>query len=382
MRILLTGPFPYRSIPEKFENTYFLDSLLQGIVDAGHELIILTTAPDISSDINEKKGRVTLHVKKIGRHGNLRALFSFKPEIAKLAQIIHTCDQEKHIDVMHAHWCYEYAESCLAVDADRTVVTLHDWPDSVCPIFHNYYWKRRQTLGNRVIENARYYTVVSPVINERLHETKIDANSVVIPNSIQIEKSANAIGLNQPFTLLAVNNGFNEIKNVDTTIQAFHRIKKNYPDAKLILCGFDYEEYGAAYQYCKKNGLLNKDIEFKGRLKPDELERLYRTSTMLVHTSREESFGLILIEAMKNGCPIVAGKKSGAVPWVLENGKSGLLVDVESVEDVATGIEKMMDKSLREQYIESGYRRVRDFDEQKVLPMYMQLYESMCQKAK
>lgn len=385
MRILLTGPFPYRSIPERFENMFFLDSLIQEIVNRGDKLILLTSAPDIPKDIEIHKNNVSLYVCKIGKHGNLRAGLSFVPEIKKLVSVIRRVDTEKQLDIMHAHWCYTYAAACLKIDKNRTLVTLHDWPDVVCPMFHNYYWNKRQILGNEVIREAHNFTAVSEYIADLFHQTKKKEIISIIPNGIFLENTSNKqqrYSISREFTILAVNNGFGERKNVTTTIRAFIMLQKKYPDIHLTLCGSDYEKHGLAEKWCRDHKIETANIEFVGYVSPRELQEYYRNATVFVHVSKEESFGMILLESMKNGCPIVAGKNSGAVPWVLENGKSGLLVDVDSVEEVATGIEKMMDETLREQYIESGYRRVTDFDERKVLPMYMELYESICQKAK
>lgn len=380
MRILYAGPFPYRSIPNRFENTFFLDSLIQKAVDYGHEIIILTTAADIEADVHTVEGQVTLHVCKVGKHGNLRALSSFKNEIRRMKAYIREEDKKTRIDVMHVHWCYEYAAACLSVDVNRTLVTLHDWPDSVCPMFHSFYWTKRQRVGDRVLAKAKFFTAVSPYIEKLFLNTRPDTICRVVPNSISlvdngIEKKMHPN--NKAIRFLAVNTGFSERKNVTTLIQAFQEFRSENQLATLTLCGDDYQRKGLAELWCNRHAISTEGIIFAGRKTRAELDRYYQDSDVLVHTSLEESFGLILIEAMKYGCAIIAGQNSGAVPWVLDNGKAGKLVDVVKADEIKRAMQELLNDSERNRYIQGGYTRVQHFDEETVLPLYFQIYDEV-----
>lgn len=378
MRILLTGPFPYRAIPDRFENFYFLDSLFQAILDSGNELFLLTSSSEISSDIDIESGHVRLYVCKIGRHGNIRAALNFKQDIRRLSRIIRTLNNTYHFDILHAHWSYEYAAACLSVCPERTLVTLHDWPNAVCPLFHNYYWSKRQKLGNQVIRNAKSFTAVSPYIAKALHTLNPHSNVSVIPNYISLEDGITyKAPSSDQITLLAVNNGFNQLKNVETTILAFDNVFSHHNNIQLLLCGDDYEENGKAQKFCIANHISQSNIHFLGRQTPIELAKVYQQADIFVHASSEESFGLVLIEAMKYGCAIIGGKNSGAVPWVLDYGKAGLLVDIHSVTSVASAIESLLNKSNREKYIQASSERIRFFDEQVILKQYLDRYSSL-----
>jgi glycosyltransferase involved in cell wall biosynthesis len=81
-------------------------------------------------------------------------------------------------------------------------------------------------------------------------------------------------------------------------------------------------------------------VVFLGPTPHEEVLKKIAASTLVLHTSLEESFGMVLVEAMAYGVPVVAGQASGAVPWVVEDG--GLLVDVTSVAAIAAAVGRLL----------------------------------------
>lgn len=62
---------------------------------------------------------------------------------------------------------------------------------------------------------------------------------------------------------------------------------------------------------------------------------------IFVAPTLEESFGMTVLESMARGLPIVAGRSSGAVPWLLDFGTAGELVDVRRSDEIASAIVRM-----------------------------------------
>ncbi len=384
MRILIAAPFKIRSIPDTFTHDYFLDPLCAAVLKAGHELILLTSAADVAHDFYEKKGNVTLYVCKIGRHGRLRAVTGFRGEIRKLSKVIREENAKAPIDVCHAHWCYEYASACLEALPHKTMITVHDWPDVVCPMFHNYYWNKRQQLGNRVIQKANTFIAVSPYIEALIRNRNNQSKIVIIPNSINLQPTAAqdtvlskaGTDRNDKYIILCVNNGFSERKNMQTAMRAFSRFHEQNPKSTLVMCGYDYGPNESAQQWALHCGVDTDGMIFAGEKPHQQLEREYERADVFLHVSREESFGIVLLEAMHARCAVIGGKHSGAVPWVLEDGKSGLLVDVEQEDEIIRALEFFSEQKNRESYIQNGLSRVQDFEETHVLQQYLQLYET------
>ena len=79
-------------------------------------------------------------------------------------------------------------------------------------------------------------------------------------------------------------------------------------------------------------------IDFVGHVGRPALASLVASAWCLVHPSLEESFGNTLVEGMLLGTPVIGGRASGAVPWVLDHGRAGTLVDVMSEAEVGEAL--------------------------------------------
>lgn len=96
---------------------------------------------------------------------------------------------------------------------------------------------------------------------------------------------------------------------------------------------------------------------------------------MLVHPAIEETFGNTLIEAMGCWLPVIGGKNSGAVPYVLDYGKCGILCDVLSVNELCDAMHQMLNPTIRESYTQAAYNRVKNnFTQTIVAQQHIQLY--------
>src|SRR5690606_10499914 len=107
-------------------------------------------------------------------------------------------------------------------------------------------------------------------------------------------------------------------------------------------------------------GLTDK-VVFAGRLSDEALQYLYCHASLfcLPSIERSEAFGVVLIEAMAYGLPVVATRIAGSgVPWVNEHETSGLNVEVGSPAALADACNKILSSSeLRERFSLGARRR-------------------------
>ena len=130
------------------------------------------------------------------------------------------------------------------------------------------------------------------------------------------------------------------IKGMDLVIPAFAEVKKKYPEVQLIVVG-DGTQKKLMEQQAKQFGVTDA-ITWAGRQPQEELHKWYGQMDIVLMPSRSEGFGLTAIEAMANGCVVVASN-TGGLPEVVKDGEVGLLHQVENASDLAAKINRLLE---------------------------------------
>ncbi len=150
-------------------------------------------------------------------------------------------------------------------------------------------------------------------------------------------------------------------KRGDMLVNIFrNKIRPKIPNAELLLVTNEKEE--------------GSGIRWFGKVSTEELIKLYQNVWVFCLPSTYEGFGLPYIEAMACGTPVVASPNLGAKE-VLDNGKYGIIAKDDQLTDKL--IELLENKEIREEYIERGLERVKDFDFNKITNQYENLYQTL-----
>lgn len=103
----------------------------------------------------------------------------------------------------------------------------------------------------------------------------------------------------------------------------------------------------------ERHGIAHR-VHFPGAVSDEHLRALYRTCMAFVLPSGQEGFGIVFLEAMYFGAPVIAAREKGAVD-VVQDGETGLLVSYGDVVGLRHAIERLLrDEPLREHLIEGG----------------------------
>jgi glycosyltransferase involved in cell wall biosynthesis len=115
-----------------------------------------------------------------------------------------------------------------------------------------------------------------------------------------------------------------------------------------------------------------------GHIPDNEVTRWLQTADVFVAPSLYESFGLVFLEAMRWGTPVV-GTWAGAIPEIIEDGKTGLLVKPQSPGELADAIIQLLkDPARRRALGEMGRRRVEtDFKVERMTRQVSELYQTV-----
>lgn len=348
--------------------------LAAALLDRGHQVVIATLDPTVEGECLLEGPRLRIAVGHY-RHRH-RARDAFRAERAHVAGVL----RREQPDVVHAHWTYEFALGALATGLP-TLVTVRDWAPAILR-WHPHPYRAVRLLMNIVtLRKGRYFTATSPYIRDRLRRFGV-RNIALIPNALPDER----FRCREPTynraapELIAMNNGFTRWKNVTALLRAFPLVRRRLPRATLRLVGSDFEHDGPAHRWALEHR-LDAGVLFDGQVDNRETITLLRSADLFVHPSLEESFGLVLVEAMSTGLPVVGGRRSGAVPWVLGQGSAGVLADVTCPRSIATAALSVLESPQRwQQYSVGGFERARtEYRLSKVVSDYLACYDSVLQ---
>ena len=133
-------------------------------------------------------------------------------------------------------------------------------------------------------------------------------------------------------------------KGSDVFVDAMCRLLPRYPDFTAVMVGAITPEQSGFASDLKKRieaaGLQSR-IVITGELEIEDVQRWYRRLTIYAFTSRNEGFGLTLIEAMSVGAALVASR-AGAAGLVIEDGVSGVLTPPGDVDALVAALEPLM----------------------------------------
>jgi phosphatidyl-myo-inositol dimannoside synthase len=128
-------------------------------------------------------------------------------------------------------------------------------------------------------------------------------------------------------------------KGMDTLITALPRLLTTWPDLQLVLAGSG-DDRAWLQDFAEKNG-VERHVHFLSGLSNEELAACYRACEIFALPSRGEGFGLVYLEAMACGKPVIGGTHGGA-PELIQDGVTGYLVPHGDPMQLATAIQTLL----------------------------------------
>lgn len=167
-------------------------------------------------------------------------------------------------------------------------------------------------------------------------------------------------------------------KGAEHLVTAFSKVLQRVPDAKLVIAGGG-PEAANLHALMKKLGIENSTFML-GTLSREQVIKLIAAADIFVLPSLMESFGLVLLEAMAAGVPIVC-TRAGGVPEIVENEINGLMVPPADADALADAILRVLDdRELAKKLRVNGLRVAREkFSWEKTARETLTLYETMCE---
>ncbi len=148
------------------------------------------------------------------------------------------------------------------------------------------------------------------------------------------------------------------LKHLEHALLAADKLQHEGWDFTLHIAG-DGPMDGQLRQMTRQYGLEDR-VHFLGIKKPEEIRSLMEGAGIYLFTSdRQEGWGAVLNEAMNSGCAVVASDAIGAVPYLLENGKNGLVYPSGDVEALCSCIRSLLREPARQEGLgREAYRTI------------------------
>jgi glycosyltransferase involved in cell wall biosynthesis len=324
---------------------------VKGLVERGHKVSVYTLSPGLRdpSTLEGRNLKIYFGEYRTRARQRLKDFFSAESNYVKKSILL------DGPDIVHAHWTYEFALGALK-SKKKTLITVWDWAPKVLWYSPDLYRFGRLCISLYTLWRGQHFTAVSPYIEKQLFRYK-RAHYPVVPSMLDdsLFKDRKRFLDKGHARVVSVNNGFGKRKNVKTLLRAFHELRRKLRSCDLLLVGNDFGRGEAAEQWASQENLLD-GVWFLGTMTHSEVLDLLEDVDLLIHPSLEEAFGMVLVEAMSKKTPVIGGRQSGAVPWVLNYGKAGILTDVTSHTSIAAeAISILQDEAKWRHYSESGY---------------------------
>jgi 1,2-diacylglycerol 3-alpha-glucosyltransferase len=183
------------------------------------------------------------------------------------------------------------------------------------------------------------------------------------------------LGIAETATVLLTVSRLVREKNLDFLLEAFRRIARRAPGSRLLLVGEgNYRD--SLEKRARKLGIASR-TDFAGLVPHGEVAAYYQAADLFVFPSVVESQGLVILEALASGLPVVALKDEAYERFVVD-GKSGVLVEPQSPARFAQrALPLVRDRSLRQKASRWAARTSREYTLEKTAAMLVEVYRAM-----
>ena len=297
------------------------------------------------------------------------------------------------LDIVHAHSPIPYSDLPALMYAKRKKVPFlltYQFDGQVTggsfirntgvSIYNKVFINRVLDSAEVIIATTRSYAEESPFLKKYLDKI------VVIPNGINIEevtttltREESRINLGLPIKtkIILFFGSLVPYKGPDILLKAFKVIKNEFPDVKLIFAGrgpmlIELRDMAKKFK-------LEDDVIFLGFVDEEKKALYYKSADIfcLPSTNMAESFGIVNLEAMASGIPLV-GSNLGGIPDIIKEGENGLLAKPCDHQSLANALITLLkDNDLRQKMGNKGRKMVTDYSWDKIAKTTENLYKDI-----
>jgi L-malate glycosyltransferase len=205
----------------------------------------------------------------------------------------------------------------------------------------------------------------------------------IVPNIIDLSRFREEANFDASpkadFPNIIVTRNLEPIYDNATALRAFSIIRRTFPAAKLVLAGSGPERR-TLEKLATGLGVADAVI-FTGRVDNEGMAALYHSADIMINPSLVDNMPISVLEALASGVPVVS-TDVGGVPYLVEHGKTALLVPVQDPEAMAHAILVLLnDPAKAEQMSKAGVESVQQYTWPNVRDRLLLVYEQVLTKS-
>ncbi|MDQ5885099.1 MAG: hypothetical protein QG645_261 [Patescibacteria group bacterium] len=345
-------------------------NLHRQLVLKGHTVKIITPRPRNYSD-EPPKDYILL-----GRSAKMNTPFDTMVDIGFQADgdEIQTILDSENFDILHFHepWVPVLSRQILSRSKSINVATFHaKLPES---IISKSIMNTVVPYTKSILNYIHMFTAVSDAAAEHLR-TLTKEEIITVPNGIDYKRYKSAVvskKASKQKTILYLGR-LEKRKGVEYLITAYRKLRDSHDDVKLVIAGNGVKRKNLE-RLVKQYKI--PDVSFTGFVQEDNKPNLMKQADLFCSPAPYgESFGIVLLEAMAVGTPIVAGNNSGYSSVLTGRGRISLVTPT-STEDFYQRLELLLyDSEIRKLWVDWANESIKQYDFEHVANMYEQVYK-------
>jgi N-acetyl-alpha-D-glucosaminyl L-malate synthase BshA len=313
-------------------------------------------------------------------------LFDYPPYETALASTMVDVIKNNQLQLLHVHYAIPHASAAFMA---KSILEKEGYHIPVITTLHGTditLVGKDKTYAPVVafsINQSDAITAVSHNLCEETYKTfDIEKQIQVIHNFVDVKRFnrkpidafKKVIAPNGEKVLLHASN-FRTIKRVQDVVKIFYKVNQEIP-SKLLFVG-DGPERSTAEELSRELGICD-DIRFVG--KQEQMEDILAIADLFLLTSEYESFGLVALEAMAAGVPVIS-TNAGGLGEINVHGRTGYMGNVGDVATMSNyAIEILQDDEKLNEFKENARQHAAAFDISRIIPLYEQLYDNVLSK--
>ncbi len=375
LRIVITSPFVWPWVRRGSERT--LHDLSTYLTERDHHVTVFSTGPE---DSVENRGDIQYHLMR-QRFGLRPRQFNSLHEFAyRLQRSLARCEA----DVV---FCMHYFDAYAAIRArQRTRARYKVIYHSVGLLSRRHF--RAVPLDAWFFRTVRRHADATVTVSryaEDLYRREFGVEATTIAPPVVIEQYLEQVYVASAGgpRILFVSDANDRRKGALVLCRAFGHVARKHPAARLVFAGHASEETRAGLESeCRAAGIADR-VDFLGVGRLEDLPGLYGQADVTVLPAVEEAFGMVLVESMAAGTPVVAASQGGP-PEIVDGPLVGRLFDPgesrrepTNAEGLASAILEVLATGKTPQVVAACRASARRFSLETLGPVYESLFRRL-----